>query len=183
MDESIFLSRLVSGEHILWTGKAGRGILLTSRDVFLIPFSILWCGFAIFWTSTASSMGNAPAFFPLFGLLFVFVGLYFVFGRFLFDAWVRRGLNYAVTDRRILILRASPMESFTTINLDHLPELELKEKGDGSGTIRFGRRVSVWSNHGISSWTPSLDPTPQFLAVENVRHVFDLIQKASERDR
>lgn len=35
-------------EYVLWSGKPGEGHLLAPNDVFLIPFSILWCGFAIF---------------------------------------------------------------------------------------------------------------------------------------
>ena len=36
--------------------------------------------------------------------MFVCIGLYFVFGRFFYDAFVRRRLHYAITDRRIELL-------------------------------------------------------------------------------
>jgi hypothetical protein len=145
----------------------------------LIPFSLLWCGFAIFWTTTATGM-RAPSFLTLWGLMFVAVGLYLVFGRFLFDAWVRRGMGYAVTNRRILILRSGPFSRFITVNLEGMPNLDLRETARGRGTIRFGLSASLFSNRNMSSWSPALDPTPQFIAIDNVRQVFDLLQKAGK---
>lgn len=52
---------LGSNENIIWTGRPPKGILFRSSDFFLIPFSILWFGFAIFWEGTVF-MGDAPIF-------------------------------------------------------------------------------------------------------------------------
>ena len=178
----LFTGRLLPGERILWSEQPQQGLLLTARDIFLIPFSLAWCGFAVFWTfmvtSTSVSDANpAGGFFILWGLMFVVIGLYFVAGRFVVDAWVRRGLYYAVTDQRILIARGSPFARFTVLSLAKLPDVDLKEGGNGRGTIRFGQPAAVWGNRGMSSWSPALDPTPQFLGIEDARRVFDLIQR------
>ena len=66
---------LEPGEQILWLGKPETLHLFTAQDVFLIPFSLLLFGFAVFWEITAFRMG-APWFFPLFGSFFVMIGLY-----------------------------------------------------------------------------------------------------------
>jgi hypothetical protein len=61
-----------------------------------------------------------------------------------------------------------------------LPDASISEGAGGRGTIRFGEPTPIWSNRsGISSWTPTLDPTPQFIAIENARSVFDQIQLAA----
>ena len=64
----------------------------------MVPFSLLWGFFAIIWEIIAIFIVFSPAregddfslvamIFPLlFGLLFVLVGLYIIFGRFLVDA-------------------------------------------------------------------------------------------------
>jgi hypothetical protein len=177
MADDLFQGRLLSGERISWSGRPKSGLVLTGRDIYLIPFSLVWCGFAIFWTFGATDAG-APTFFTLWGMMFVCVGLYFVFGRFIVDAWVRHGLRYAVTDRRILIARPAPFAKFTAIGLGQLPDIDLAERGNGRGTIRFGQAAStMWNNRGGGVWSDALDPTPKFIAIEDARRVFDLIQR------
>jgi hypothetical protein len=181
MDDELIRNRLLSGERIVWSGRPGQGLILSPRDTLLIPFSLVWCGFAVFWTVGASSMG-APSFFDLWGAMFICIGLYFVFGRFLVDAWMRRGMRYAVTDRRVLIARAGPFSKLTAIGLNQLPDVNLNERRSGRGTIRFGQQVSMWGNRGMGGWTPALDPTPQFIAIEDAHRIFDLIQRSASQD-
>jgi hypothetical protein len=85
--------QLRSGEHLYWAGSSDPAKLFAGRDAFLVPFSLLWCGFAVFWERSALTSG-APVFFVLFGAVFVLVGLHLVVGRF----FVKR------TDRRALVI-------------------------------------------------------------------------------
>jgi len=170
--------RLLEGERILWSGRPQQGLILTSRDWFLIPFSLLWGGFTVFWELSVLSQPRAPAFFPLFGGAFVLLGIYLVFGRFLIDAWIRRGIRYALTNRRILIVRSGLRSNVVSVNLDRLSSTRLSEGSGGRGTIQFGDPVPIWSQRNMGAWMPSLDPTPQFIGIEDVRDVFDTIQRA-----
>ena len=123
---------------------------------------------------------GAPFFFELWGLMFVCIGLFFVFGRFAFDAWLRRRMYYAVTNMRVLIMRGAPFASFTSIDLERLPEIQITGEGANRGNLRFGSAVSPYSGYSrMSSLSPALDPVPQFLGVEDPQRVFNLIVKAS----
>jgi hypothetical protein len=174
-----FAERLLSGEKVVWRGRPRQGFMLTSKDVFLIPMSLVWCGFIVFWESNVLRIPNAPIMMVVIGGVFLLVGLYLIVGRFFVDAWIRAGMNYALTDRRILILRSRPSVKLQSVSLDRLPEATLNETSNGRGSIRFGAPVAIWGNRsmgGMGSWTPALDPTPQFLAIDDVKKVFARIQ-------
>ncbi len=49
MDQVQFQPELDPGEVIEWTGRPDPRRVVTADDVVLIPFSILWGGFAIAW--------------------------------------------------------------------------------------------------------------------------------------
>jgi hypothetical protein len=181
MDDA-FSGRLLSGERVVWSGRPARGVMFTARDIFLLPFSVVWVGFAIFWT-VAVAASHAPFPMVLFGLAFVAFGTVIMGGRFWLDAWFRAGTSYALTDRRILISRPKPFGDFTAVTLDRLPDARVSERNDGSGTIRFGQAASIFGGMGFGIWVPALDSTPQFVAIPEVRRVFDLVQGATAGPR
>jgi len=183
MDSGSFSGQLLSGERIQWSGAPRQGWLFTGRDIFLIPFSLVWCGIigSVVIASFAAPASAAPAGFAFMlipGAMLCF-GLFFMLGRFPLDAWLRGRTRYAVTNQRILIARDAPFGTFTAVSLDRLPAVKFDQRADGRGTLRFGESVSMFSNRGFSTWLPSLDPTPQFMAVDNAKSVFDLIQRLS----
>jgi hypothetical protein len=175
-------SKLMSGEHVLWEGVPARGLLLTSRDAFLIPFSLIWLAFTVFWLGTAVTTG-APIFFRLWGAMFVAIGLFLFVGRFVVDAWLRSRTSYAVTDQRILIVRSAPFPSITSIDLDRLPEINLIGDGMPTGHIRFGPSTLFPGNRSMLAWVPSLDAVPQFLGVTKPSSVFQTLMQASRKLR
>lgn len=178
-----FDGRLLPNERIQWVGKPPDDIRFSARDIFLVPFSLAWLGFAVFWTFSAAS-GGAPVFFWVWGAGFVAIGVFFAFGRFAVDAWMRSLLSYAVTDRRVLILRARPFAKFQAVDIQRLSEIELYGESNGRGSIRFGQAPNFFTlsgSSGMGFWSPAFDPTPQFLYIEDARRVFDLVNRAQTR--
>ena len=121
------------GEPILWQGRPERYSLLEKQDWFLLPFSILWGGFAVFWEYSAFRV-NAPLLFKLWGIPFVLVGLYMIAGRFLCKRYTLRHTVYAITDRRIIRKVGKRVDILLR---SALPEMRVEYKDGGFGTIRF----------------------------------------------
>lgn len=190
-------SLLLPGEQLLWSGRPARGVRLRPRDWGLIPFTVLWCGFAIAWTAGTYAMG-APLWFSAFGLLFVAVGLYITVGRFFHDAWLRGRLHYAVTDRRVLLYRGGSGGTLRSLEVDRLPELTIESvRADGSGTLRFEAPhytvgTASRSRHGFprrakarrdDAMVPALGKALVFLDVPDVQEVYRIVGEAARAAR
>ena len=171
-----FMSYLAPRETLRWAGRPQQGLMLRPSDAYMIPFSLLWCGFAIFWESLAVS-GGAPLFFALWGVPFIAVGLYMVFGRFFYDAFLRSKTYYALTDRSAFILGGMKGDKLTTVDLKTLAELHLKLGSDGRGSIVFGPD----NNRGFGN-RYSVAPSPEFAGISDVNNVYSLIQQQRRGD-
>ncbi len=159
-------------ESLLWTGKPKAGIVFRSEDIFLIPFSIVWCGFAISWLVIAA---QADVFFALFGVPFVIVGLIFACGRFIIDPKHRENTTYGITENRILIKSGVFSINIKSLNIRTLSDIELSEKPNGTGTISIGPKnpFMFWGS-GIS-WWPGMKMNPQLQLIPNARKVYNKI--------
>ena len=167
---------LSSGERLLWSGQPQRGIRLRSSDAFLIPFSLLWCGFAIFWEASVITKG-APFFFRLWGVPFVLVGLYLVFGRFIVDARTRERTFYGVTSERIIIVSGLFSRQTKSLQLRTLSDISLAERADGSGTITFGPQHPM-AQHIPSGWPGAGQyAAPAFDMIERAKETYNLIRQ------
>jgi len=177
----IITRELAPNERILWTGKPRQGIYLRVSDTFLIPMSLLWCAFVVFWEARVFNSG-APLFFILWGIPFVLVGLYVVAGRFLVDAKQRSKTFYGLTEDRIIIVSGLFQKKTKTLNLQTLSDISLTEREDRTGTITFGPSPPFYSWVAGASW-PGLGQmaVPSFEAIENARTVYDLINNAKQK--
>lgn len=164
---------LLADEKLLWSGRPKKGIVFRLSDVFYIPFSILWCGFAIFWeTSVVTS--NAPFFFRLWGIPFVCAGLYITIGRFFYDKMNRDKTVYGITNQRVIIKSGVVNTTVESFNIKTLFNLGIDEKSDGSGTITLDSSQTSPFVFYRSAW-PGNKKAPALELVQNVRTVFNLI--------
>jgi hypothetical protein len=168
--------QLGPGERLLWSGQPMRGIRFRSSDALMIPFSLLWCGFAIFWETSVINSG-APFFFRLWGVPFVLVGLYVVFGRFFVDAQSRKRTYYGVTNERVIILTGFFSRQTKSLQLRTLSDITLAERADGSGTITFGPQGPM-AQRFPSGWPGSSQyAAPAFELIDRAKETYDLIRQ------
>lgn len=162
---------LYPGENLLWTGKPGKGHLFAKEDVYLIPFSIMWCGFAIFWEVTVVKKGNTPFFFKLWGIPFVLAGLYITVGRFIVKQIYKKRSSYALTSQRIITKVGNRIR---TLDLCNLPPITVSQRTDGTGDIRFGE--TVFSRRNASGFNFGAERNYSTGAVLELQNIPDVNQ-------
>lgn len=179
---------LASGEHIQWVGRPDPAKHFTRGDALLVPFSILWGGFSIFWEASAISGGAGP-FFALWGIPFVAMGLYFIFGRFIYKANRKRRTIYAVTNRRVMsIVRGRGGESVDATYLRSIPSISTSAVSNGRGSVEFGLSSPMagwYGNTGMEFFARGqlASAGVRFYDVEDPRGVADLVERLRDADR
>lgn len=178
---------LLPSERILWEGCPVRHQLFRPEDAFLVPFSIMWCGFAVFWEATVlgatfTADHAPPAFFALWGIPFVLAGLYLVVGRFVVRAITSRRTRYVLTDRRVVIIGGVSGTRMMSAYLNSLPPPVVSERPDGSGSLAFGAFPGIGdlsgSRNGWRAWAGEQSGTPVLWHIPAVRRVRDLVANA-----
>lgn len=170
--KSEFAQYLDPQERLIWAGKPKGGFRLQMLDIFLIPFSLVFCGFSIFWMIMAS---QASIFFALFGIPFVIVGLFLVFGRFIYDKNKRESTTYGLTQERILIKSGKMKVQVQSFSLSALPDIDLVETSDGRGTISFGPKNPMMERAQAMGSFPGMKGTSSLSEISEARKVFNQI--------
>ncbi len=181
-DQQALLKYIQPGETLQWSGTPLGGMRLKRSDRFMIPFSLLWGGFACFWEYTAWK-SDAPFPMLIFGMAFVVAGLYLIFGRFVYDMLAREDTVYGLTSERALILSGMFSKSLKSIDLKGVPEISYEERSDGRGTITFGRTgiVTGWGGFGDHSSRSGQPAAPAFEMIENGATVMQMVRSAQRR--
>ena len=137
MKESTVLKRLESElvyeEVILWQGKPSTTALISKRDMIIIPLAIIWSTIAIYWEYMAIQT-DAPFVFKLWGIPFIFIGIYLLIGRFLVTYDKRKNTIYVLTNRRAFIVIKN---AITSTRYERMEKIYKMVRADGSGSIIF----------------------------------------------
>ena len=176
----VIQSELEPRERLLWAGQPTQGVKLRGSDVFMIPFSFLWGGFAVFWEYSVIQNGT-PFFFRLFGIPFVLVGLYIMFGRFFIEAKQRKKTFYGLTNERVVITSGLFRKKVKSLNLRTLTDISLSESSNGSGSVSFGNSSPFTSMFGGMSW-PGMEQHvgPRFDLIQDAKRVYQQIREAQK---
>lgn len=182
-----FSSELLPGESIQWTGRPNPGVIFHKEDWGLIPFSLLWGGFAIFWLLGASGLGNFWTNRPdrtfqwfefIWGTPFVLAAQYFIWGRFVYSRWKKQRTYYALTNRRALIVaRSVKGRTASSAYFENLTVVDKWVRHDGIGSICFGGPVrGEW---GWGRYNPPRPPT--FDDIDDVESVYQTATQLYEQ--
>jgi hypothetical protein len=181
---------LLSGESIVWTGQPRTSVIFHKEDAFLIPFSLLWGGFAIFWAASVSGIWGTQShgrwtFGMMWGVPFVLIGQYMIWGRFFYAAWLKGRTHYAVTNRRVIVVQEGWKRQLASAYLDSLPSIIKEGNSGGIGILRFGELQPMSSrNRGFGAWNGlSVGGIPTFVDIEDVDSVYRLVSDLRERAR
>jgi hypothetical protein len=177
----VIVSELESGESLLWAGQPRSGVVLSGADLLMIPFSLMWGGFALFWEAEVIKM-KAPLFMKLWGIPFVLMGSFLIFGRFIYDARRRERTFYGLTDRRAIIISGLFQRTTQSLPLRAMSDVALSERSDLSGTITLGPQgpYPAWAR-GMA-WPGMRNvAAPSFELIDNARSVFAQIREAQSK--
>ena len=141
---------LLSGEHVLWAGKPNRRIVFHRSDLGMIPFSLFWAGFSIFWELGVSGHGFAPdrKSVSLHGRLGNPVHFYRSvsgLGTVPLRHVEKTRILYALTNERLLVIVGPPQAKFISGYLRAVPGIEKEMRSDGIGTLKFGDIPPLWA--------------------------------------
>jgi hypothetical protein len=178
---SLVDAELAKGERVIWVGQPipWRFARSSIPTVLLgIPFT----AFACFWIAAASGFrfpdfSKPQGLFPLFGVLFVLVGL----GMLLSPLWMlyRAGrIVYAVTDRRALVIERGILGQATVRSFEpaRLTDVTRIQYADGSGNLVFLREYRPDRRYGADGRRGRFVEVG-FLAVPDVKEVEDRIRE------
>jgi len=167
----LFSNYLQTNEVLKWNGRPPVGLLFRKSDIFMIPFTLLWGGFAIFWTLNAVLIG-APLFFHIVGSFFTLMGLYMIIGRFIFDIIKRKYTFYGITNERAIIIFTFLGLSIKSFELKSIKEISINLKSNGKGTIIFGDNSEIQS----FIWNDVGQGRPYFELIDNANQVYNMIR-------
>jgi hypothetical protein len=158
----------------------------------------MWGGFALFWEYGATGQLDAlkhpydpsKLFFALWGIPFIVIGQYVIWGRFLYTAWKKGRTYYGITNKRRIILCAGSTRKVIDAYLRSLDSVSLTVRSDGVGAIEFAPEMAVtsqWGFWGLSGRrrigiAMDIDLSRlAFLDIADARSVYQIIQ--SQRDK
>ncbi len=170
---SVAGKELAPGEKLVWADRPSA-LGLARRDGAKFLFGIPFTAFAVFWTTMAATgtkqaPGAIGIFFPLWGFMFIGIGLWILSGP------LRAGLKagstvYAITSERLLIIEGTRSHRVTSFTPADVQQVERTDRGDDSGDVVFRKEVPD-GRRGISfngNWNAT---RIGFFGISDVRRV------------
>lgn len=169
----------MGSETVIWAGRPAVGIRFRPGDWFAVPFSLVWCGFAIFWELGVAASPKAPPFMLVFGGFFIAIGLYMVVGRFFVDSYKRSKTYYGITNQRAISVCEAFGRKVVSESLRTLGTISTSGSPTGLGSLSFGNRMPQGNMPKGFAW-PGVDEGLAFDFIQNPKQVHETIVKAQQ---
>jgi Bacterial PH domain len=177
--EEVLKEHLRPGERLLWHGRPCDRFDL--RNIPLLALPLTWVGGLLFggvgiallrvwfnpdnWRSATFALSMARFSMLPFGIIFFLIGCYITGGPFL-QRIFRRATFYAITDRRVIMVRGWLLRRVLSRDLTQITFARIiSETFDGAGDIELGFDVLTSSNF-------------DFEFVENAGEAYSILQMA-----
>ncbi|WGW04810.1 aspartate carbamoyltransferase catalytic subunit [Tropicibacter oceani] len=139
------------GEVILWQARPAPGLSLGRVQPMRHVMGLIFVTFSLFWMSVASSITGQikegpVGLFPLFGLIFLAIGMWNAGLFVIWNAFVRRFTTYTLTNRRGFVASNTPLLGRKLKSYPIQPDTPLEFEGDDPGTIWFAERHVMTKN-------------------------------------
>jgi hypothetical protein len=120
----------------------------------------------------------------LWGIPFVVIGQYLIWGRFFYAAWKKKRTHYAVTTRRVLVVQKGWARRVASAYIDTLPTITKEVRSGTAGILRFAQPQPMWPGQrgGWGVWdTMAIESIPIFMDIEDVDSVYRLVSDLREK--
>ncbi|MTD13548.1 hypothetical protein GIS00_06265 [Nakamurella sp. YIM 132087] len=124
-------------EQLLWTGGPDPARRFSHHDAYLIPVTVLWLGFMITWT-IGVNVTPAPVPLRVLGPVMLVLGGVPLLGRFWWKQRLKRGVQYALTDRRAIMMTRRAVRE---VPLGGHPVRRRMSRDGTHLTVEFGDRT------------------------------------------
>ncbi|MGB9929950.1 MAG: hypothetical protein ACPK85_16395 [Methanosarcina sp.] len=168
-DYNIFRNELLTDEKIIWAGKPETKFILKGEDVVLSLFGLVITGFLSLFFRGDFITSAALFEISIFTIMFL-AGLYYLFGRFIFDYYEKKRTFYAVTNQRVLIITNTYKKNVQAELISQIPALIKTVHKDDIGTIQFDNVKFDMSGESNEYIYP-----PAFKDIKNVDTIYKLI--------
>lgn len=162
------------GEQVLWQGRPDAGLTLSPVAPIQIIMGLIFMGFSLFWMSMvrwiSAGMDGPIQLFPLFGLVFFFIGLWNAGGYALWRSFRRRYMFYSLTNKRAFIATNLPGFGRKLQSYPITKETHFDFEDNQLGTIWFAKQH-------ISSKNGSVSRPIGFERIADARSVYALLRQ------
>ena len=173
---------LEPGESVKWAGRPSPGFRLHSEDWLLIPFSLVFSSIPLGGILSGwKQLSDSSIFTLLPFILFLLIGQYALWGRFIYEVWLKRRTYYGVTTRRIIVLQEAWSRKISATYLEAIPMIE--KDGKGKGSLWFGPRLPVFGGRGQPTQRSrfSIGGVPVFADIDNLDEVVRLVTQLRDK--